>query len=162
MDTPDVIARLEADIASLRRQNQHIRGIVLLVALIALAPWIIAAGSQTAAKPTANTLTVDRLNLTGPNGQITLRSIEAVSTVGADNNRPAPALGIFAGTGMLFQVDGLAYTSASASTFLTQCCCLLLPWAVAPCASVATNSPVPGSTVPALLVLVSFRFALTR
>ncbi len=40
-------------------------------------------------------------------------------------------LGIFAGTGMLFQVDGLAYTSASASAFLTQCCCLLLPWAVA-------------------------------
>jgi hypothetical protein len=98
MDAPDVIARLEADIASLRRQNQRIRGIVLLVALVALAPWVIAAGSQTAAKPTANTLTVDRLNLTGPNGQITLRSIEAVSTVGADNNRPAPALGIFAGT----------------------------------------------------------------
>ena len=40
-------------------------------------------------------------------------------------------LGMFAGMGMLFQVDGLAYTSASSSAFLTQCGCVFLPWLVA-------------------------------
>ena len=40
-------------------------------------------------------------------------------------------LGVCAGLGMILQVDGLAYTSASTSAFLTQCCCLLLPWAAA-------------------------------
>lgn len=40
-------------------------------------------------------------------------------------------LGICAGAGMIFQVDGLNYTSASVSAFLTQCGCLILPWAVA-------------------------------
>jgi hypothetical protein len=103
MDTRERIARLETDIASLRRQNQRVRELVLLLALLALAPWVLAAGSQSAAKPAANTntVTVDRLNLNGPNGQITLRSIEAVSTAGADNNRPAPALGVFSGTDIL-------------------------------------------------------------
>jgi drug/metabolite transporter (DMT)-like permease len=36
-------------------------------------------------------------------------------------------LGVFGGLGMLFQVDGLAYTSASTSAFLTQCHCLFVP-----------------------------------
>ena len=40
-------------------------------------------------------------------------------------------LGVCAGAGMLLQVDGLSYTSASVSAFLTQCCCLILPWFVA-------------------------------
>ncbi|MFO1499734.1 MAG: DMT family transporter [Verrucomicrobiota bacterium] len=40
-------------------------------------------------------------------------------------------LGACAGMGMLFQVDGLSYTTASVSAFLTQCCCLILPWFVA-------------------------------
>ena len=40
-------------------------------------------------------------------------------------------LGTCAGLGMLLQVDGLSYTSASASAFLTQCCCLFLPWMAA-------------------------------
>jgi drug/metabolite transporter (DMT)-like permease len=40
-------------------------------------------------------------------------------------------LGVCAGLGMVLQVDGLAYTSASASAFLTQCACLILPWLVA-------------------------------
>jgi drug/metabolite transporter (DMT)-like permease len=40
-------------------------------------------------------------------------------------------LGVCAGLGMLLQVDGLAHTSASISAFLTQCGCLILPWAVA-------------------------------
>jgi drug/metabolite transporter (DMT)-like permease len=40
-------------------------------------------------------------------------------------------LGVCAGLGMLFQVDGLTYTSASISAFLTQCGCLILPWLVA-------------------------------
>jgi drug/metabolite transporter (DMT)-like permease len=36
-------------------------------------------------------------------------------------------LGIFGGIGILFQMDGLAYTSASTSAFLTLCYCLFLP-----------------------------------
>lgn len=36
-------------------------------------------------------------------------------------------LGLFGGLGMLLQMDGLAYTSASTSAFLTQCYCLILP-----------------------------------
>lgn len=41
--------------------------------------------------------------------------------------RQGVGLGIFAAGGMLFQMDGLAYTSASTSAFLTQCYCVLLP-----------------------------------
>jgi drug/metabolite transporter (DMT)-like permease len=40
-------------------------------------------------------------------------------------------LGLFGGAGMLFQMDGLAHTSASTSAFLTQFYCLLLPLIVA-------------------------------
>jgi drug/metabolite transporter (DMT)-like permease len=40
-------------------------------------------------------------------------------------------LGLFGGGGILLQVDGLAYTSASVSAFLTQCYCLLIPLWVA-------------------------------
>jgi drug/metabolite transporter (DMT)-like permease len=36
-------------------------------------------------------------------------------------------LGFSGGLGILFQMDGLAHTSASTSAFLTQCYCLLLP-----------------------------------
>ncbi len=36
-------------------------------------------------------------------------------------------LGIFGGLGILFQMDGLAHTSASTSAFLTQFYCLLIP-----------------------------------
>jgi drug/metabolite transporter (DMT)-like permease len=36
-------------------------------------------------------------------------------------------LGIFASAGLIFQMDGLAYTSASTSAFLTQFYCLLIP-----------------------------------
>lgn len=36
-------------------------------------------------------------------------------------------LGLFGGVGILLQVDGLAYTSASNSAFLTQCYCLWIP-----------------------------------
>lgn len=99
METRDVMARLEEDIARLRQQNQRVRVYMLAVALVAIAPWLMAAAGQAPPRPAANTLAGDRLVLNGPNGPITLRSIEAVSTVGADNNRPAPALGIFAGTG---------------------------------------------------------------
>ena len=98
MDTRDVIARLESEIATLRQENRRVRACVLAVALLAVAPWLMAAG-QAPARPAANTLTADRLTLNGPNGPITLRSIEAMSTLGTDNNRPAPALGIFGGTG---------------------------------------------------------------
>ena len=47
-----------------------------------------------------------------------LRSPEVVQGVG---------LGFCGGVGMLFQMDGLAYTSASISAFLTQAYCILLP-----------------------------------
>jgi len=40
-------------------------------------------------------------------------------------------LGLFGGVGILLQVDGLAYTSASNSAFLTQCYCLWIPLWVA-------------------------------
>jgi len=99
MDTRDVVARLEEDIARLRRQNRQVRAYVIAVTLVAIAPWLMAAASQAPARPAGNAVTADRLILNGPNGPITLRSMEAVSTLGADNNRPAPALGIFAGTG---------------------------------------------------------------
>lgn len=36
-------------------------------------------------------------------------------------------MGVFGSAGMLFQMDGLAYTSASTSAFLTQCYCLVIP-----------------------------------
>jgi drug/metabolite transporter (DMT)-like permease len=36
-------------------------------------------------------------------------------------------LGLFGGVGILLQIDGMAYTSASSSAFLTQCYCLWLP-----------------------------------
>jgi drug/metabolite transporter (DMT)-like permease len=36
-------------------------------------------------------------------------------------------LGLFGGIGMVFQVDGLAYTPASTSSFLTQTYCILVP-----------------------------------
>lgn len=39
-------------------------------------------------------------------------------------------LGLFAGAGILLQIDGMAYTDASTSAFLTQCYCLWIPlWA---------------------------------
>jgi len=40
-------------------------------------------------------------------------------------------LGLFASAGLIFQMDGLAYTSASTSAFLTQFYCLLIPLIVA-------------------------------
>src|SRR6058998_3745460 len=40
-------------------------------------------------------------------------------------------LGLFAGVGILLQVDGMAYTAASTSAFFTQCYCLLIPLWVA-------------------------------
>ena len=40
-------------------------------------------------------------------------------------------LGLFTGVGILLQVDGMAYTAASMSAFLTQCYCLLIPLWVA-------------------------------
>jgi hypothetical protein len=100
MDTRIIVARLEEEIAALRQQNKRVRACLAALAAIVVAPWLIAATSQAPAKPAANTtLTGDRLVLSGPNGSITLRGIDGVSTLGADNNRPAPGLGIFAGTG---------------------------------------------------------------
>jgi hypothetical protein len=101
MQTRDVIARFEHEIAGLRQENQRVRAYLLVVAMLAVAPWLMASASQVPAKPAGNAVTADRLILTGPNGPMTLRSIEARSTVGADDNRPAAALGIFSGTDTL-------------------------------------------------------------
>ena len=79
METRDVIARLEEDIARLRQQNQRVRAYVIAVTLVAIAPWLMAAAGQAPARPAANVLAGDRLVLSGPNGPITLRSIDAVS-----------------------------------------------------------------------------------
>jgi drug/metabolite transporter (DMT)-like permease len=49
-------------------------------------------------------------------------------------------LGLFGGIGMIFQVDGLAYTPASTSAFLTQTYCILVPIYLA---SVARRCPRP-------------------
>jgi drug/metabolite transporter (DMT)-like permease len=40
-------------------------------------------------------------------------------------------LGLFGGVGILLQIDGMAYTSASSSAFLTQCYCMWIPLWVA-------------------------------
>ncbi len=40
-------------------------------------------------------------------------------------------LGFCASAGLVFQMDGLAYTSASTSAFLTQCYCLIIPAGIA-------------------------------
>src|SRR6266581_1191176 len=54
-------------------------------------------------------------------------------------------LGVFGGIGMFLQVDGLMYTAASTSAFLTQMTCLLIPLWVA----------FQHRRFPSLLVLVS-------
>jgi len=40
-------------------------------------------------------------------------------------------LGLFGGVGILLQIDGMSYTSASSSAFLTQCYCMWIPLWVA-------------------------------
>lgn len=45
--------------------------------------------------------------------------------------REGVGLGVFGGIGLIFQMDGLAHTSASTSAFLTQFYCLLIPLIVA-------------------------------
>ena len=60
-------------------------------------------------------------------------------------------LGVCGGVGLIFQMDGLAYTSASTSAFLTQCYCLILPAVVA---WRERRSPSPYILVACLLVFV--------
>jgi drug/metabolite transporter (DMT)-like permease len=59
-------------------------------------------------------------------------------------------LGLFASAGLMFQMDGLAYTSASTSAFLTQFYCLLIPVFVA-CRT--RRWPSPTVVVSCLLVI---------
>ncbi len=56
-------------------------------------------------------------------------------------------LGVFGGFALLLQADGLAYTAASTSAFLTQCSCLLLPLMV----SLRDRRWPPWTTWPATL-----------
>jgi len=51
MDTRDVIARLESEIATLRQENRRVRACVLAVALLAVAPWLMAAGQLPRGRP---------------------------------------------------------------------------------------------------------------
>src|SRR5204863_2199693 len=60
-------------------------------------------------------------------------------------------LGVFGGLGIVFQMDGLAHTSASTSAFLTQFYCLLIPMWVS----------WHGRTAPRLAVIVSSVMVLT-
>ena len=112
MDTRDVIVRLEEDIAMLRRQNKRVRAYLFGVAMVAVAPWLVAAAGQTAKQPS---LTADRLYLDGPNGGVTLRSIAATSAIPGGNSRPEPALGIFGGTGDMLAI---AFVAGSAGAEL--------------------------------------------
>lgn len=60
-------------------------------------------------------------------------------------------LGVFGVGGILLQVDGLAYTAASTSAFLTQCYCIIIPLWVA----LTRRSLPPGKTFLSIaLVLV--------
>jgi len=58
-------------------------------------------------------------------------------------------LGLFAAGGMLFQMDGLSYTSASTSAFLTQGFCVLVPVIVA-----IRDREVPGWHLLVAIVMV--------
>jgi len=60
-------------------------------------------------------------------------------------------LGLFGGAGLLFQMDGLAYTSASTSAFLTQFYCLTIPLWVA-CRE--RRRPPAKTVVSCLMVIV--------
>ena len=94
MDPRDVIARLESEVARLEGQNRRVRLSIVAVGALAALPWLLAFTSQGARQP--NNLTVDRIHFDGPNGGVTLRSIDAPA--GADS-RGAAVLGVFAGTG---------------------------------------------------------------
>jgi drug/metabolite transporter (DMT)-like permease len=59
-------------------------------------------------------------------------------------------LGVFGGLGILFQMDGLAHTSASVSAFLTQFYCLLIPIWVAWCCRALPKIAVAISSVMVL------------
>jgi drug/metabolite transporter (DMT)-like permease len=64
--------------------------------------------------------------------------------------REGVGLAIFGGLGILFQMDGLAHTSASTSAFLTQFYCLLIPiWAA-----------VTQRALPTLAVIISSALVL--
>ena len=56
-----------------------------------------------------------------------LLSVRTLRMVTREELRQGIGLGIFGGGGILLQVDGLAYTSASTSAFLTQCYCVIIP-----------------------------------
>ncbi len=58
-------------------------------------------------------------------------------------------LGVFGVGGILFQMDGLSYTAASTSAFLTQCYCLFIPLWVA-----LTHRRLPGKSVLFSVALV--------
>ncbi|HZM05655.1 MAG TPA: DMT family transporter [Candidatus Saccharimonadales bacterium] len=45
--------------------------------------------------------------------------------------RQGVGLGLFCGTGILFQMDGVMHTAASTSAFLTQCYCIFIPFVLA-------------------------------
>ncbi len=58
---------------------------------------------------------------------LTLLSVRTLPKMTRSELWQGAGLGFFGGVGILLQVDGLTYTAASTSAFLTQCYCLLIP-----------------------------------
>ncbi len=64
-------------------------------------------------------------------------------------------LGFFGGVGLIFQMDGVQYTPASTSAFLTQCDCILIPALMA-----VRRRQLPAKAVVASCALVLFGVTL--
>ena len=58
-------------------------------------------------------------------------SLRTLHLLTASEARQGIGLGVFSAGGMLLQMDGLSYTAASTSAFLTSCYCVLIPVIVA-------------------------------
>src|SRR6185295_8158605 len=95
-------------------------------------------------------------------------SLRTLGRITREELQQGIGLGLFGGGGILLQVDGLAYTSASTSAFLTQCYCVIIPIWVAvrqrrwPSATVLLGSALVVVGVAALANLDWHEFHLGR
>ncbi|HWN95349.1 MAG TPA: DMT family transporter [Methylomirabilota bacterium] len=118
------------------RHSQHVRACVWLLAATGVwglsfpfvkATWI----AQSARAPEISSvlfaamLAVFRFSIAG--AVIALFSVRTLGRTTKLEMQQGLGLGIFGGLGILFQMDGLAHTSASTSAFLTQFYCLVIP-----------------------------------
>ncbi len=62
---------------------------------------------------------------------VALGSLRTLRLLNGGELRQGLGLGLFSGFGLLLQMDGLSYTSASTSAFLTSCYCVVIPLIVA-------------------------------